>query len=120
MIFLLYPKHLLGRLTVIKQEGLDRWIVKGRVVQDTDPAAGYLANNFAGYRKKIKKFLVFNKTYQHFWSLFHSYFILNEKVLKKVCSFKVRTICSTVKPDIRPDTGYQKRPDIWYNPIIYY
>ena len=30
--------------------------------------------------KKNKKFLVFN---QHFWSLFHSYFILSEKVLEK-------------------------------------
>ena len=35
--------------------------------------------------------------------------------MKKVCSFEIRIICST-KPDIRPDTGYKKRPDIRYNP----
>ena len=34
--------------------------------------------------------------YQHLWSLFHSYLILSEKVLKKVCSFEIRVICSTV------------------------
>ena len=34
--------------------------------------------------------------YQHFWSLFHSYLMLGEKVLKKVCSFEIRIICSTV------------------------
>ena len=35
-----------------------------------------------------KEMLVFNKTDQHFWSLFHSYFMLREKVLKK--SFLIR------------------------------
>ena len=59
-----------------------------RVVPDTDlagyPAAGY-HNNFAGYRisgqvvniefkKKDIEIFIFNNTYQHFWSLFHSYF----------------------------------------------
>ena len=39
-------------------------------------------------QKKIKKCFVFNITYQHFLSLFHSYFILSEKVLKKVAYSK--------------------------------
>ena len=58
-----------------------------RVVPDTDLAI-YPANDFAGYRisglivhtefflEKNYNFLIFNNTYQHFWSLFHSYFIL--------------------------------------------
>ena len=29
-------------------------------------------------------------------TLFHSYFMPGEKVLKKVCSFEVRIICTTV------------------------
>ena len=72
------------------------FLVRSRVVTDTD-LAGYPENNFAGYRIsgemvnielffKIENILVFIKTYQHFWSLFKSYFILSEKVLKKVCS----------------------------------
>ena len=70
--------------------------VRVRVVPGTD-LAGYPANNFAGYRIsgkiiniRFKKKNVFHKNYQHFRSLFHSYFILSEKVLKKVCSFEVR------------------------------
>ena len=53
-------------------------------------------------------FLVFNKPYQHFWSLFHSYFIPSKKVLKKVCSFPVRFICLTVDIRYNPnnDTDY--------------
>ena len=55
------------------------------------------------------KFLIFNKTYQHFWSQFDSYFIHIERL------FGVRIICSTVYPDIRlsrqPDIQ-QMKPDI--------
>ena len=55
--------------------------------------------------------LVFDKPYQHFWSLFPSYFILSEKVLKKVCSFEVRIICLTVN-------WISGQPDIRYKPIL--
>ena len=59
--------------------------------------------------KEEQKNLFLKKTHQHFWSLIlQSYFVLIEKVLKKVCSFEVRIICLTVSPDIRPDTGYRK------------
>ena len=64
------------------------------------------------------KHVFLDTLYQHFWSLFHSYLILSEKVLKKVCSFEIRIICSTVKPDIRPDIRLSGQPDIRYNPKI--
>ena len=47
-----------------------------------------------------------------------SYFLFIGKVMKKVCLFDVKIICSIyirqIKPDIRPDTGYKKRPE---NPL---
>ena len=73
-----------------------------------------------------------DKTYRHFWSLFHSYFILSEKILKKFSNSKFASFVQQfnrisgqsdirqMKPDIRPDTGYKKRlniqSDIQYNP----
>ena len=62
--------------------------IRSIILQDT----GYPAEIFS-----------FQQTYQHFWSVFYSYFILSEKVLKKVCSLEFRIICLTVLPDIRPD-----------------
>ena len=53
------------------------------------------------YRIFSEKFLVFIKAYQNFWSLFHSYFVYIEKVLKQVSLFIVRIICSTSDPDIQ-------------------